>query len=455
VDQFPSGELDHFPSGATSCSCRPQVDATSPASLSPAVKYHGLGRLHRQRRALLMRPQLNSGTLGRLGRETRRMRINVGPQATDSPLFGLIARLSTSIAAWEDYEVVRNDVSSFSSARRYLGSRCVDQYLSSSVAYLKWERCQTVELPELNEVCSGTSASRNTRTEADVVVLASIIRPSLEMFVDLIVLQEHAEPAALLEHLCQVLIWKGFHSDMQQKLASCRDTYDCEPSYFKRAAAGYGVQIDTIRSKLNSKQIDVLAKPARKYLAAWRASTDAERMALGPDSFFAFAGLAYKLHFLPQQNLTHDAAQRDFLRSWCALLLVLLGNRLAGFLGASGAPTAEISKLLKLKPTSAIKSSCPKVEDIVLFDWGVGRVRSVEHRESGNEVLSVAYEILFTPGIDSPDRVPRRFMKCQLHHDHYEAVRSEQQISGAFVCDAARALPLYQALYDCRLDAIG
>jgi hypothetical protein len=34
------------------------------ASLSPVVEYHGLGHRHLKRRGLLMRPQLNGGTLG-------------------------------------------------------------------------------------------------------------------------------------------------------------------------------------------------------------------------------------------------------------------------------------------------------------------------------------------------------------------------------------------------------
>src|SRR4051812_19117898 len=44
---------------------RPRLVATVAASLSPVVKYHGLARRYVWPLGLLMRPQLNGGTLGR------------------------------------------------------------------------------------------------------------------------------------------------------------------------------------------------------------------------------------------------------------------------------------------------------------------------------------------------------------------------------------------------------
>jgi ornithine cyclodeaminase/alanine dehydrogenase-like protein (mu-crystallin family) len=43
---------------------RPHLVVSITASLSPVVKYHGLARRHLTTPGFLMRPQLNSGTLG-------------------------------------------------------------------------------------------------------------------------------------------------------------------------------------------------------------------------------------------------------------------------------------------------------------------------------------------------------------------------------------------------------
>jgi hypothetical protein len=43
---------------------RPRLVVTTTSSVSPVVKYHGLGRLHLQPPVFLMRPLLNGGTLG-------------------------------------------------------------------------------------------------------------------------------------------------------------------------------------------------------------------------------------------------------------------------------------------------------------------------------------------------------------------------------------------------------
>lgn len=373
-----------------------------------------------------------------------------------------IAQLVAHLGAYRRYVQQCNDVQSVPSPYEYFISRCIDAFTAASLAFIRHERCRIVNVREVEELCSRSRVIQQASSDSDVMVLAGIIRPCAEMYVDLLTLERAKSSSTSLDDLCRLVLYKHLAGDCEQKLKACVETYGCKPSYFEATAAGYMTFVEHARRKLDATGAAVLAKQSEKQSAAFQKASHSDFIALGGDSFALRAGLAYKLHFLPQKSVLHTPHGVEFHRQWCAILLMLLGEKLAKA-ADEPVPSLDLSQFSEPDPSEGRPNpNCPNVGEVVFFDWGVAHVESVDLRPLGNEVLSVSYDVPFVQGLRSNDVVPRRFMKCILDRAKYEGVLREQMLAhGATNVtellgpqhDSDKMRRLYLAFYECRFDA--
>jgi len=386
-----------------------------------------------------------------------------GGQVTFKP-FTWVLEFSRTLGAFSGYQQATNDPLA-ADPTSYFVSRCIDAYLSAAMTYVRWERCRIVEVSDVQHLAAASSVVRQAAAEHDAVVLSAVIRPALELHVDLCLLREYSGNAALVSELCRHMIHKQLVGDWELRQKACEKDYGCRPSYFALMLKGHRPVVQGATSSLAARGVDVLAGQSRKRARALRVGSFMDRIVLGPDSFSAEAQLAYKLHFLPQKGLPLGEDVTSFMRNWCAWLLVAAGIRLTQLadlplpanLSAIESAFEEFSG-----EHPAPNAACPSVGDILLLSWGVGLVEDVDRRPSGNEVLTLRYDIPFVEGLVSPDKVPRRFTNIRLDRERYAGllVTIKTWFPGVPLPELqaeARAtgqmLDVYNALLACRREA--
>jgi len=375
----------------------------------------------------------------------------------------VLVQLARQLGSYAGYLRQRNDIHSLDQPRAYFLSRCIDSFLTASMAFIRWERCRTIQVRENDDLCSRSPIARDVAVDSEVTVLASIIRPSVEMYVELMSLEMAQAAPISADELCRIILYNHLAGDCEQKREACMESYGCSPSYFAAGAVWYRKAIEQVRPLLSSAGANILSTQRKKFAKAFASASSMDKVALGGDSFSSQAVLAYKLHFLPQKNVPHTPQGLHFFRVWCGMLLSLLGAKIIKATGeqVQGVDCSMVEATDTKGPTDATNPNCPHQGDVVFFDWGVGQVEKVDPRPLGNEILFINYDVAFVPELQSPDQIPRRFLKCILNRHQYEEALKEQMdrhgvnLPGDLAAAGSAGgtlLEIYMAFYNCRVD---
>lgn len=376
-----------------------------------------------------------------------------GGQVSFKP-FIWVRKMSQTLGAYTQYKGPNNDPLA-GDAVPYFLSRAIDAYLVAAMTYIRWERCREIGVDDIQQLAESSAIVTQLVDDIDSLLLSAVIRPTLELHVDLCILRRHLDDQEMLAGLCKALIHKHFVGDLELRLKACEEDYACRPSYFEIMLRGHRAEVSRTARKLSSKDMKILGSHKSKYADVHSKGSEMDRLALGPDSFSALAQLAYKLHFLPQKSMPLGPLGTSFLRNWCAWLLTAAGVRLT-----------ELARLPLPEELSTIEaafedfgggdrlnSSCPTVGEGLLLSWGVALVTHVDVRPWGNEVLHLEYPLPFIEGLQSPDLIPRRFTSVRLEpskmRDALDTVTSWfPGVPTSRIHEAARSTGRIQEIYD-------
>ncbi len=374
----------------------------------------------------------------------------------------VLVRLVERLGQYSAYQQPRNDIGSLSDPHAYLASRFIDRYISSALALLRLAQGSALQFETIEGLRSSSPVVASAVAESTCQLLASVLRPAIEMFVELRVLQKCQQSHDLGE-LCRWTIVKHTASDYELKQAACQEIYDCDPSVFQVMTASYRRAMDPIRKQLKADGLKLFGKQNSKFVDVFRAGDDFDQLLLGGDLFLARANLSYKLHFLPQAVHEPEHHVGLFL-GWALALVTGLGSALLDFAGQPVPAEVEAWKAATLSHAGAAQASnpaCPAVGNVLFFDWGVAVVTDVERRRGpGNEVLSISHRIAFLEGLSTDDRIPRRFTKHVLKSSAYDAAlavalqdhgcSSADELSQKAIADPTVRWKLYELFHSCR-----